>query len=239
GDHFIDQHREELIDKINIIWPVISDLYSNKLLTGEEQDYIMETPESEDRMRRLYDIMKCYEDDEKEKVYDALYKYNPRVIGFLVIQRDSSSLDKTGDHFIDRHREELIGRIKNVEPVIDDLYSNNLLTREERDYIMEIPAPYLMIKRLYNIMKCYDEKEKGMVYDALYKYNSMDFHGFHSFPIMQRHCSQTGLLQLLVLQCHILGRVGTSRRDMTMREKRDNGKCERAVNPVLHGHWDG
>ncbi|XP_069805756.1 uncharacterized protein [Dendropsophus ebraccatus] len=172
GDHFIDRHREELIGRIKIVRPVISDLYQSDLLTGEERDYIKETSEPEDRMRRLYDIIRYWDDDEKEKVYAALYKYNPRVIDFLINPRDSSSLDKTGDHFIDRHREELIGRIKIVRPVISDLYSNNLLTGEEREYIMETPEPEDRMRRLYDIIRYWDDDEKEKVYDALYKYSS-------------------------------------------------------------------
>ncbi|XP_069817163.1 uncharacterized protein [Dendropsophus ebraccatus] len=171
GDHFIDRHREELIGRIRNVRPVISDLYQSDLLTGEERDYIIKTPKSKDMMRRLYDIIRHCNDDEKEKVYDALYKYNPRVIDFLINPRDSSSLDKTGDHFIDRHREELIGRIKIVRPVISDLYSNNLLTGEERDYIIDTQEPENTMRRLYDIIRSCDDDEKEKVYDALYKYN--------------------------------------------------------------------
>ncbi|XP_069805794.1 uncharacterized protein [Dendropsophus ebraccatus] len=171
GDHFIDRHREELIGRIKIVHQVVSDLYSHKLLTKEQRDYIIDTPASEDRMRRLYDVIRYLDDDEKEKVYDALYKYNPRVIDFLIKPRDSSPLDKTGDHFIDRHREELIGRIKIVRPVISDLYSNKLLTREEREYIVDTPASDNMMRRLYDIIRYLDDDGKRKVYDALYKYN--------------------------------------------------------------------
>ncbi|XP_056425955.1 uncharacterized protein LOC130367541 isoform X3 [Hyla sarda] len=171
GNHFINRHKQDLIYGIKIIRPVIYDLYRNNLLTGEERDYIMRISEPEDRMRRLYDIIRYCDDSDKEKVYDTLYKYNPRVVDFLKKPKDPSKLVKTGDHFIDRHKQNLIEEIKIIYPVIYDLYKNNLLTEEERDYIMEISEPEDRMRRLYDIIRYCDDSDKEKVYDTLYKYN--------------------------------------------------------------------
>ncbi|XP_056425986.1 uncharacterized protein LOC130367542 isoform X2 [Hyla sarda] len=171
GDHFIDRHEQDLINGIKNVRPVIYDLYWNNLLTGGERDYIMEISEPEDIMRSLYDIIRYCDDSDKEKVYDTLYKYNPSIMEYLKKPKDPSKLVKTGDHVIDRHKQDLINGIKNVEPVISDLHRNNLLTGEERDYIMEISEPEDMMRRLYDIIRYRDFSDKEKVYDTLYKYN--------------------------------------------------------------------
>ncbi|XP_066445662.1 uncharacterized protein [Eleutherodactylus coqui] len=169
GGHFIDRHRADLIHRITNVDPVVNELYRKDLLTGGERDNIMRPRHPEEKMRRLYVIIKHRYDRKMEEVYHSLYKHNPRVIDDLNIQEDESQLEKAGGHFIDRHKEDLIHGITYVDRVIDDLYRNDLLTVEKRDYIMRPGEPEEKMRRLYESIRGRDKEE---VYHSFYDYNS-------------------------------------------------------------------
>ncbi|XP_075711672.1 uncharacterized protein LOC142748464 [Rhinoderma darwinii] len=173
GYHFIDRHKQDLIERIKIVRPVINDMYCNTLLTSEKRDYIMRMSDTEEMTRCLYDVIRNWDDIDKDTVYVTFYKYNPSVIDKLKMLEDSSKLEKqTGDHFIDRHKQDLIKIIQIVPPVINYLYRKGLMTREKRDYIMGMSDTEQMMRHLYDIMRDRDDKDKDKIYVTLYKYNS-------------------------------------------------------------------
>ncbi|XP_066449965.1 uncharacterized protein [Eleutherodactylus coqui] len=170
GDHFIDRHRADLIHGITDVDPVVDDLFRKDLLTIKEQDYIMRPGEPEEKMRRLYAIIRVRDYWDKEEVYNSLYKYNPHVIDDLKIQENESQLEEAADHFIYRHKEDLIHRIKAVDPVVDDLYRKRLLKKDEHDDIRKLPKPEDKMRRLYVAIRDRHDCDKE-VYRTLYKHN--------------------------------------------------------------------
>lgn len=83
GNSFIETHEQDLIERIKNVYPVLHDLYFKYLLTEKDCDNILQAPDCKDMMRRLYDVIRCWDDDEKEEVYHVLYTHNPGVIDDL------------------------------------------------------------------------------------------------------------------------------------------------------------
>ncbi|XP_066449961.1 uncharacterized protein [Eleutherodactylus coqui] len=170
GVHFIDRNRADLIHGITNVDPVIYDLYRKDLLTVEERDNIMRPRHPEEKMRRLYESIRDWDYWDKEEVSNSFYKYNPRVIDDLKIQENEPQLEEAADHFIYRHKEDLIHRIKAVDPVVDDLYRKRLLKKDEHDDIRKLPKPEDKMRRLYVAIRDRHDCDKE-VYRTLYKHN--------------------------------------------------------------------
>ncbi|XP_066450116.1 uncharacterized protein [Eleutherodactylus coqui] len=164
GVTFIDHHRSDLIRRITDVDPVLRDLRDQKLLTQEQYDDVVKKPTNRDKMRELCDVISHWEDAGKYKAYITLRRLNEQLIKDL--QRND-----TGGHFIDRHREDLIHRITNVDPVVYDLYRKGLLTVEERDNIMRPGHPEEKMRRLYESIRDWDYWDKEEVSNSLCKYN--------------------------------------------------------------------
>ncbi|KAM3927277.1 NACHT, LRR and PYD domains-containing protein 1a-like isoform 1-T3 [Leptodactylus fuscus] len=94
GEHFIDRHKQALVERIKIPYPAVIDLYCSSPLTEDERDDILKISDTEDRMRCLYYIVRDWDVCEKQKVYQILYKYNRKVINDLKNLRKSSQLEE-------------------------------------------------------------------------------------------------------------------------------------------------
>uniref|UniRef100_A0A3Q0S199 CARD domain-containing protein n=1 Tax=Amphilophus citrinellus TaxID=61819 RepID=A0A3Q0S199_AMPCI len=54
------------------------------------------------------------------------------------------------NHFVDKHRVELIQRVSNVGPVLDELLNKNVIQQESYDRIRALPTSQEKIRELYN-----------------------------------------------------------------------------------------
>ncbi|XP_056425952.1 uncharacterized protein LOC130367540 [Hyla sarda] len=170
GDHFLDRHKQDLIKLIKNSSLVLEDLHKEYLLTAEERDNIMEIPDSEDRMRRLYDIVRYRNVYDKQKVYTIFYKYNPRVIDDLKMLEDSPNLQQ---HivFLETHRLDMISRVIMVDPVLDDLRDQTLLKQKQYDLLYHQPSIRKKITELLDIVNNWGDYCKNTFFNSLCAHN--------------------------------------------------------------------
>ncbi|XP_073491214.1 uncharacterized protein [Aquarana catesbeiana] len=164
-EHFVDRYREELIYRIHLIDPILDDLMTWSLLTPEQCDTIRAEPTTEEKMRRLYSVIRRWSNTDKDILYILLRKYNPSVIRFLE--------EREKKHFVDRHREELIYRIHLIDPILDDLMIRSLLTSEQCDIIRAEQTTQDKMRRLYSVIRWRSNTDKDILYNLLKKYNSL------------------------------------------------------------------
>ncbi|XP_072006099.1 NACHT, LRR and PYD domains-containing protein 12-like isoform X2 [Engystomops pustulosus] len=82
--HFVDEHRAYLIRMISVVDPVLDDLLGLKLLTYEQYQTIRSQNTNQEQMRRLYDYIRAWGHEDKDKIYQSLRKHNRPIIRRLV-----------------------------------------------------------------------------------------------------------------------------------------------------------
>ncbi|XP_040296188.1 uncharacterized protein LOC121007980 [Bufo bufo] len=85
--------------------------------------------------------------------------------------RKTRESDEARKHFVDEHCWDLIRRIILVDPVLDDLFEENLLKEEEYDYLQGIPTSQKKMIELCDIVRAWDSSMKDQVYLALRQHN--------------------------------------------------------------------
>ncbi|XP_044134590.1 uncharacterized protein LOC122927080 isoform X3 [Bufo gargarizans] len=78
---------------------------------------------------------------------------------------------KERKHFVDEHCWDLIRRIIMVDPVLDDLQEQNLVTQEQYDALMKLKTPQKKMIDLYDIVRFWTNLKKDQVYLALRQHN--------------------------------------------------------------------
>ncbi|XP_073510635.1 NACHT, LRR and PYD domains-containing protein 12-like isoform X2 [Phyllobates terribilis] len=80
--HFLDKHRAELISTIPDTSRVLDDLLDLQLLNNEQYNTVLtlsqKTPE--EQMRKLYDYIRGFSNEDKDKVYQSLKTYHHPII---------------------------------------------------------------------------------------------------------------------------------------------------------------
>uniref|UniRef100_A0A3Q4GVQ0 PYD and CARD domain containing n=1 Tax=Neolamprologus brichardi TaxID=32507 RepID=A0A3Q4GVQ0_NEOBR len=81
--------------------------------------------------------------------------------------------DHGGKHFVDKHRVQLIQRVSNVAPILDDLLGSDVISQESYNSIMALPTSQDKMRTLYshlNTERCNDifykillENEKHLI----------------------------------------------------------------------------
>ncbi|XP_054916922.1 NACHT, LRR and PYD domains-containing protein 1b allele 5-like isoform X3 [Poeciliopsis prolifica] len=61
------------------------------------------------------------------------------------------------EHFVDKHRETLIQRVRNVEPVLDGLLQNKVLMEETYDRIRSLPTSEAQLREIFSCLRAADE----------------------------------------------------------------------------------
>ncbi|XP_075715720.1 apoptosis-associated speck-like protein containing a CARD [Rhinoderma darwinii] len=173
--NFIDDHRSKLITKITDVDPVLRDLRDQGLLTQEQYNDVMENITTWEKMRDLCDIIRYWEDIGKYTAYNVLRGYNEEIIRDLetedwnlVLRLESQT---GGGHFLDRHRSHLIDNIKEVNPLLEDLRSNCLLTEGNYNDLQAMTTPEIKMRNLCDIFRHQSDTVKDQVYIYLWRYN--------------------------------------------------------------------
>ncbi|XP_040274020.1 olfactory receptor 11A1-like [Bufo bufo] len=89
-EHFVDRHREALIQRTSNISPVLDNLLSQRLLDQEQYDTLRGLRPRQEAMRQLYVYMTIWGHSDKEKFYQALQMHNGPLI------RDMENKDPAG-----------------------------------------------------------------------------------------------------------------------------------------------
>ncbi|PIO23259.1 hypothetical protein AB205_0095320, partial [Aquarana catesbeiana] len=139
---------------------------TSRLLTSEECDTIRAEPTPQDKMRRLYSVIRGWSNTEKDILYILLKKYYSSMTGDL----EKRELTEK-EHFVDRHRWALIYRIHLIDPILDGLMTRSLLTSEECDTIRAQPTPKEKMRRLYSVIRWWSNTDKDILYNILKKHN--------------------------------------------------------------------
>ncbi|CAJ0922057.1 unnamed protein product [Ranitomeya imitator] len=75
------------------------------------------------------------------------------------------------EHFVDQHREALIGRVTLVDPVLKDLYNNGLLSREEHDRLSRMRPRYKQMQELFCYAASWESDQKDQFWESLRDHN--------------------------------------------------------------------
>lgn len=77
----------------------------------------------------------------------------------------------TKQQFVDKYREALIKWVSPVDPILDSLVAQELLTDEAYDNIRSKTTDQEKMRELYRIIRGWGMSDKGKLYDALKKHN--------------------------------------------------------------------
>ncbi|XP_034030071.1 apoptosis-associated speck-like protein containing a CARD isoform X1 [Thalassophryne amazonica] len=73
----------------------------------------------------------------------------------------------TGKHFVDEHEAELIQRVRNIGPILDQLLAKGVVNREMYDTIMGLPTSQAKMRAVYNGPLQGGQKCKDIFYKLL------------------------------------------------------------------------
>ncbi|KAM5153181.1 apoptosis-associated speck-like protein containing a CARD [Mantella aurantiaca] len=74
-------------------------------------------------------------------------------------------------HFVDRHREDLISRVSLVDPILDGLLQEDLLTDEQYDRVRCQSTSQDKMRELYSHIRGWADDHKDKFYEILQKHN--------------------------------------------------------------------
>ncbi|KAM3927271.1 uncharacterized protein RB166_010016 isoform 2-T4 [Leptodactylus fuscus] len=173
---FIDRHRSDLVKKVVNVDQVLRDLRGQDLLTQDQYKDVTAKTTTEEQMRRLCDIIRCWEDTGKSMAYNVLRKYNEDLIKDLQnkewIQKITHSQNSTDRvNFIEDHRSDLIIWIMDIDPVLRDLRDQDLLTQDQYNDMMEKPTTREKMRELCDIIRYWEDTGKVTAYNSLRKHN--------------------------------------------------------------------
>ncbi|CAM4568283.1 unnamed protein product [Lepidochelys olivacea] len=109
GGHFIDWHREQLIQRVPEVDTVLK-LLRGHALTPEQYQSISTGRSNVEKMQKLYELVPSWGREHKDQLHLVLWITNRALVAEL-----------EGERFVDRHREQLIQRASSVDAVLDVL----------------------------------------------------------------------------------------------------------------------
>ncbi|KAE8578063.1 hypothetical protein XENTR_v10023313 [Xenopus tropicalis] len=74
-------------------------------------------------------------------------------------------------HFVDLHRVALIARVSHIDPILDGLLNNDILTQEQYDTVRSKGTCQEKMRQLYDCVRAWGEYEKEKFYEYLLEYN--------------------------------------------------------------------
>ncbi|KAJ8373030.1 hypothetical protein AAFF_G00271580 [Aldrovandia affinis] len=81
GQHFVEKHQLELIERVRMVESILDQLLHQKLIDGEQYEFIMDKTTTRDRMRRLlHDVISPGGRELKDALYRILEEKNPALM---------------------------------------------------------------------------------------------------------------------------------------------------------------
>ncbi|XP_069508051.1 apoptosis-associated speck-like protein containing a CARD isoform X2 [Ambystoma mexicanum] len=80
GQHFVDQHRQQIISRTTLVEPIIDHLLSAGLLTDEQYERVGTRDTIQNKMRELYSFERGWGEGDKDEFYRALETHNPPLV---------------------------------------------------------------------------------------------------------------------------------------------------------------
>lgn len=78
--HFVDKHREAIIQRCTLVDPILDRLLSRELLTEEQYDSVRVMTPVQNKMRELYRLMLGWGEADKDHFYKALRDQNAPLV---------------------------------------------------------------------------------------------------------------------------------------------------------------
>lgn len=110
GGHFVDRHREKLIQRVPEVDRVLK-LLRGHTLTPEQYQSISARRSNVEKMQKLYELVQSWGREQKDQLYQVLWITNRALVDEL-----------EGEHFVDWSREQLIQRVSSVDAILDVLH---------------------------------------------------------------------------------------------------------------------
>ncbi|XP_041432497.1 uncharacterized protein LOC108703849 [Xenopus laevis] len=82
-----------------------------------------------------------------------------------------TKVTEDGRHFIDQHRAALIANMSHIDPVLDDLLDNEILTQEQYDTVRSKSTSQEKMRQLYDCIKTWGNADKNVFYFTLSVHN--------------------------------------------------------------------
>ncbi|KAM5151692.1 apoptosis-associated speck-like protein containing a CARD [Mantella aurantiaca] len=173
---FINHHSADLIIEVTVVDPILDDLLQQKLLTQEQYHEIHSNPTSEMKMWELYMYVNDWSDRNQAILYGLLKKHNDQLITSLYLQdkEQRSKLPPPLLHKVDcinHHSEDLIRQVTVVDPILDDLLQQKLLTQTQDHEIRRNHTSKMKMRELYTYVNAWSNRDKAILYGLLKKYN--------------------------------------------------------------------
>ncbi|KAL8176576.1 UNVERIFIED_CONTAM: hypothetical protein K2H54_036505 [Gekko kuhli] len=160
GKNFVDRHEHELVQRVTEIGSILQQLVP-LLLEPEQYKAIMAESTDEQKKEKLYEIMLSWDRGSKDQLYHALKSRNRRLV-----------LELEAQHFVERHKDELIHRVFNVPHVLDVLKMLEVLDHHQYEKIMAAGTNRQKMKKLYELVSNWNNKSKDCLYQALRETNA-------------------------------------------------------------------
>ncbi|XP_065450299.1 uncharacterized protein LOC101950806 isoform X3 [Chrysemys picta bellii] len=130
-----------------------------KTLNDEQYQTIRAEKTSQEKMRKLYELMPSWDEWQKDRLYQALKETN----GDLVEELE-------GGHFVDLHREQLIQRVSEMDRVLK-LLRGHTLTPEQYQSISTGRSNVEKMQKLYELVPSWGREHKDRLYRVLWRTN--------------------------------------------------------------------
>uniref|UniRef100_A0A8C3HH99 Uncharacterized protein n=1 Tax=Chrysemys picta bellii TaxID=8478 RepID=A0A8C3HH99_CHRPI len=124
GGHFVDWHREQLIQRVSEVDGVLK-LLRGHTLTPEQYQSISTGRSNVEKMQKLYELVPSWGREHKDWLYRVLWITNRALVDEFAgvgtrVQKPSTSPSPGAkrEHFVERHREQLIQRASSVDRIL-------------------------------------------------------------------------------------------------------------------------
>ncbi|KAM4568387.1 apoptosis-associated speck-like protein containing a CARD isoform 2-T2 [Fundulus diaphanus] len=70
---------------------------------------------------------------------------------------EAAAVKREGEHFVDRHREELIQRATNIAPILDGLLQKKVILQETYDQVLRLQTTQSQMREIFICLRAGDE----------------------------------------------------------------------------------
>ncbi|XP_050812666.1 uncharacterized protein LOC127052755 [Gopherus flavomarginatus] len=127
-EHFVDRHREKLIQQVSEVDRVLK-LLQEHTLTPEQYQSISTGRSNVEKMQKLYELVPSWQRERKDQLHWVLWITNSALVD-----------ECAGEHFVVRHREQLIQRASSVDTTLDVLKQFQDMCFMEQPYSLVHPT---------------------------------------------------------------------------------------------------
>ncbi|KAL8176574.1 UNVERIFIED_CONTAM: hypothetical protein K2H54_036481, partial [Gekko kuhli] len=157
GGHFVDRHREELIERVTEI-PL--NQLRGSALDEKQYEALLNCATEKMQMEALFQMVQEWNRQQKDQLYRALAETNPDVVK-----------DLEEEHFIEKHKEEVIQQTHRVNTVLRWLHDPHLQRLCDQHSPIEAYSDERKMRALYKQVQKWNRKQKDHLYTVLKKTN--------------------------------------------------------------------